>query len=65
LLVSESERLVALKRQAWIKRKMIKDFFACNERTPDLIKMFGVKSVKRTSSAVWRTPPRFSTLPKY
>jgi hypothetical protein len=65
LLVSESERLEALKKQAWIERELIMRDFSFEEKTPDLRKMFGVKSVTRTSSAVWRTPPRLSTLPKY
>jgi hypothetical protein len=59
------ERLEALKKQAWVPKDLIFAYFACEEKTPNLMKMFGVRCVKRTSSAVWRTPPHLSSLPKY
>jgi hypothetical protein len=59
------ERLEAMKKQAWVPKELIEDYFSCKEKTPNLIQMFGVRCVKRTSSAVWKTPPCLSTLPKY
>ncbi|XP_033608750.1 inner centromere protein B isoform X2 [Cryptotermes secundus] len=64
-LVSEAERMKVLKIQAWKRQKIYDAYFGSAEKTPNLTMMFGVKCVKRTSSAVWRTPPRYSTLPKY
>jgi hypothetical protein len=55
----------ALKIQAWKVDKIYDAYFGSEDKTPNLMMMFGVKCVKRTSSAVWRTPPRYSTLPKY
>jgi hypothetical protein len=65
LLVSEVERMKSLKIQRWKSEKIYDAYFGFEEGAPDLMAMFGVKYVKRTSSAVWRTPPRYSTLPKY
>jgi hypothetical protein len=66
LVVSEAERLNTLKIQAWISKELVDTCITCEEKTPNLMKMFGgVRCVKRTSSAVWRTPPRFSSLRKY
>jgi hypothetical protein len=65
LFFSEEERVAVLKMQAYKLKEIYGPIFTCEETTPDLMKMFGLISVKRTSSAVWRTPPRYSTLPKY
>jgi hypothetical protein len=65
LLVSEAEHMKVLKTQIWKAEKICDAYFAFEEKTPNLMRMFGLKTVKRTSSAVWRTPPRYSTLPKY
>jgi hypothetical protein len=54
-----------LEIQAWKAEKLYEAYFAFEEKTPNLVMMFGINCVKRTSSAVWRTPPRYSTLPKY
>jgi hypothetical protein len=64
-LLSEGQRAVVLKMQAFIVMKIYNANFIREEITPDLMKKFGMRFVKRTSSAVWRTPPRYSTLPKY
>lgn len=62
----KAERLNTLKIQAWISKELVDTCITCEEKTPNLMKMFGgVRCVKRTSSAVWRTPPRFSSLRKY
>jgi hypothetical protein len=51
--------------QAWKVKDIYGNFFTCEDTTPDLTKMFGVRCVKRTSSAVWKTPPCYSTIWKY
>jgi hypothetical protein len=46
-----------LKIQAWKSQEIYDAYFACEEKTPDLVEMFGIRGVKRTSSAIWTTPP--------
>ncbi|XP_021923969.1 inner centromere protein A isoform X2 [Zootermopsis nevadensis] len=65
LWARKKEHEPVLKRCEYKLMDIYRGYFICKETTPDLAKIFGIKFVKRTSSAVWRTPPRYSTLPKY
>lgn len=56
--------------QSYLNRKFIDGIFMIQPMTPDLRELFPTISdryLKRNSSAVWNTPPRYSTmdLPKY
>ncbi|XP_069687735.1 inner centromere protein-like [Periplaneta americana] len=62
----KEERRKCLDMQAYKNKQYYADFFTCEEKTPDLNKIFreyGVKKWTRTSSAIWNTPPRLSMLP--
>lgn len=57
-----------LQIQANVALPVIDAFFSVQARTIDLKEIFPdiePRRLKRNSSAVWRTPPRYSTLPKY
>jgi hypothetical protein len=41
--------------QAW-KSHIYDTYFTCEEKTPDLVEMFGIRGVKRTSNVIWTTP---------
>ncbi|XP_055621636.1 inner centromere protein [Toxorhynchites rutilus septentrionalis] len=65
---SKGERLSAIRIQSEIKLKAIDQFFSVSPMTPDLREIFPAidsRKLKRNSSAVWRTPPRYSQMPKY
>ncbi|XP_053669787.1 inner centromere protein [Anopheles nili] len=52
--------------QAQIDTKVIDRLFSVQPMTPDLRKLFptiDARKLKRNSSAIWRTPPRYSQLP--
>jgi inner centromere protein len=54
--------------QANINAAVIDSFFSVKPMTPDLREIFPAidqRRLKRNSSAVWRTPPRYSQMPKY
>lgn len=58
----------ALELQNYMSIKIIDNFFSVQPTTPDLSEIFPtihVKYLKRNSSAVWNTPPRYSQMPKY
>lgn len=58
-------RKVQLAMQRYIPEKAIFKFFGSRKCTPDLTELFqGIDKsrLKRTSSAIWRTPPRFSMM---
>ncbi|GLV40169.1 Inner centromere protein [Carabus blaptoides fortunei] len=51
-----------------VPRQFIETFFQMQPTTPDLRQIFesvDERTLRRNSSAVWRTPPRYSTLPKF
>lgn len=63
-----SKRDEAMELQNYMDIKIIDNFFSVQPLTPDLSEIFPsihVKYLKRNSSAVWNTPPRYSQMPKY
>uniref|UniRef100_A0A1Q3EWQ6 Putative trichohyalin-plectin-similarity domain protein n=1 Tax=Culex tarsalis TaxID=7177 RepID=A0A1Q3EWQ6_CULTA len=65
---SKEERRQPMRIQTEIKLKVIDHFFSVAPMTPDLREIFpaiDARKLKRNSSAVWRTPPRYSQMPKY
>ncbi|KAI8119164.1 hypothetical protein FF38_02401 [Lucilia cuprina] len=55
-------------KQEYIPSAIIDSFFSVQPMTPDLKIIFpniDARHLKRNSSAVWSTPPRYSELPKY
>lgn len=63
-----SKRDEAMALQNYMDIKIIDNFFSVQPLTPDLSEIFPsihVKYLKRNSSAVWNTPPRYSQMPKY
>lgn len=65
---SKEERRQPMRIQSEIKLKVIDQFFSVAPMTPDLREIFpaiDARKLKRNSSAVWRTPPRYSQMPKY
>lgn len=65
---SKEERRLPIRVQSEIKLKVIDQFFSVAPMTPDLREIFptiDARKLKRNSSAVWRTPPRYSQMPKY
>ncbi|XP_014478371.1 PREDICTED: trichohyalin isoform X2 [Dinoponera quadriceps] len=58
-------RKVQLAMQRHIPEEIVYKFFDTRKCTPDLTELFqGIdrSRLKRTSSAIWKTPPRFSTM---
>lgn len=58
----------ALYAQRHVPTAITKEFFQMQAQTPDLLEIFenvNADILRRNSSAVWRTPPRYSTLPKF
>lgn len=58
-------RNVQLEMQRHIPQEMVNKFFDTRKCTPDLTELFqGIdrSRLKRTSSAIWKTPPRFSMM---
>lgn len=53
--------------QEQIDPNIIDRFFGCRAESVDLMAIFPASApiVRRRSTAVWKTPPRYSTLPKY
>ncbi|KAJ6646092.1 hypothetical protein Bhyg_01302 [Pseudolycoriella hygida] len=54
--------------QSGLSANTIDMLFSCKPTTPDLAAIFpdiDAKHLKRNSSAMWNTPPRYSQLPKY
>lgn len=54
--------------QSRVTVQAVDDFFSIKPMTPDLQQIFPTietRKLKRNSSAVWRTPPRYSEIPKY
>lgn len=54
--------------QSRVDTKVIDNFFSVEPREVDLREIFPKiddKYLRRNSSAVWRTPPRYSLMPKY
>lgn len=67
-LSTEEERNPTIRTQREIKLKVIDQFFSVAPMTADLREIFpsiDARKLKRNSSAVWRTPPRYSQMPKY
>jgi inner centromere protein len=63
-----SVRREILNEQAHINLCVIDRFFSVHPMTPDLKEIFptiDARKLKRNSSAVWNTPPRYSEIPKY
>lgn len=62
-----SNRKILLEQQAEVPTKIIDSFFSVQPLTPDLTDIFPSihpKYLKRNSSVIWKTPPRYSQLPK-
>lgn len=62
------KRLDYIRVQAEIPSKIIDGFFSVAPRQVDLREIFPAiddKHLRRNSSAVWNTPPRYSLMPKY
>lgn len=63
-----ANRLEHLKMQEHIPMEAMKQFFDAKKCTPDLSELFqGIDKnrLKRTSSAIWKTPPRFSRMDEF
>ncbi|XP_055921507.1 inner centromere protein [Eupeodes corollae] len=63
-----SVRVDAITCQAYCASDVIDSFFSVQPMTPDLKAIFpniDARYLKRNSSAIWRTPPRYSEMPKY
>lgn len=61
----EPELNLTLQAQLAIGDKIKNTFFSCMAQTPNLEELFGIMDpgkLKRTSSAIWNTPPRFTQL---
>lgn len=61
-------RLPYIMAQSRIDSKAVDDFFSIKPLHVDLREIFpriDDKYLRRNSSAVWNTPPRYSTMPKY
>lgn len=61
-------RMPYIMAQSRIDTKVIDNFFSVEPRQVDLREIFPKiddKYLRRNSSAVWNTPPRYSTMPKY
>lgn len=61
-------RMPLIAEEAKIDSKIIDKFFSVEPREVDLREIFPKiddKYLRRNSSAIWRTPPRYSTMPKY
>ncbi|XP_067005136.2 inner centromere protein [Anabrus simplex] len=50
-----SQRQFAI--QAYVPKELDYSFITCSKQSPDISKMFGMQKFKRTSSAVWASPP--------
>ncbi|XP_063708305.1 transcription initiation factor TFIID subunit 3-like [Culicoides brevitarsis] len=56
------------RNQTYVSLRLVDKFFSVQPMTPDLKEIFPdiePKKLKRNSSAVWNTPPRYSQMPKY
>ncbi|XP_065081786.1 calponin homology domain-containing protein DDB_G0272472 [Ochlerotatus camptorhynchus] len=65
---SKEERNHTIRIQREINLNVIDLFYSVAPMTPDLREIFpsiDARKLKRNSSAVWRTPPRYSQMPKY
>jgi len=65
LLIAAHVRKVQLAMQQYIPDAIVYKFFDTRKCTPDLTEMFhGIdrSRLKRTSSAIWKTPPRISMM---
>lgn len=63
-----SVRYKMIMLQSTIDTKIIDNFFSVQPMSPDLRDIFPTieaKYLKRNSSAIWNTPPRYSQMPKY
>lgn len=63
-----SLRRQTIREQTYVNLKLVDKFFSVQPMTPDLKEIFPSiepKKLKRNSSAVWNTPPRYSEMPKY
>ena len=65
LLLLAQVRKTQLAIQRYIPEKAVFKFFDTRKCTPDLTQLFhGIdrNKLKRTSSAIWKTPPRYSMM---
>lgn len=63
-----SYRRQTIREQTFVNLDLVDKFFSVQPMTPDLKEIFPSiepKKLKRNSSAVWNTPPRYSQMPKY
>lgn len=57
-----------IRAQTYFNMNLVDTLFSSQPSTPDLKEIFPdiePRKLKRNSSAVWRTPPRYSEIPKY
>ena len=67
IFIAGNVRQAQLAMQQHIPMKLVLKFFDAKSCTPDLKDLFqGIdpKKLKRSSSAIWKTPPRFSMMNK-
>uniref|UniRef100_A0A336MHY9 CSON001548 protein n=1 Tax=Culicoides sonorensis TaxID=179676 RepID=A0A336MHY9_CULSO len=63
-----SLRRQIVREQAYVNLKLVDTLFSVRPMTVDLKEIFPTiepKKLKRNSSAIWNTPPRYSQIPKY
>lgn len=68
VLLTGHVRSSAIRMQQYWPTKIIDSFFSVQPMSPDLRSIFpNISShhLKRNSSVLWTTPPRYSELPKY
>jgi len=68
LSFSVGNREEPIKLQEYVPKHIIDRFFSVQPTSPDLQLIFptiDAKYLKRNSSVLWSTPPRYSELPKY
>lgn len=64
----EKNRGAAIDQQAFLSTKFIDSLFSVQPMSVNLEEIFpriDKKHLKRNSSVIWRTPPRYSEMPKY
>lgn len=64
----KENRLPLIVQEAAVNQNIVDNFFSVEPRVVDLREIFPKidnRHLRRNSSAVWNTPPRYSMMPKY
>lgn len=64
----KENRLPLIVQEATVDQNIVDEFFSVEPRVVDLREIFPKiddRYLRRNSSAVWNTPPRYSMMPKY